>query len=628
MRSIEMSLNQSQFLSNGNYQTVVGFLRKHYAGRLGTNSIPERMDGRIQKTVQHFMTEVAKTHGTAKPIQQLDQEVVRASTQSLDEWLRRSDAFIPPMPIQPAAIPPPVIPKATTVSAAAYARPRVPATPTGMPQGTSVSTGTGASYEDVAALFSPSTVNIPQQRAATAAVWPQAVEEEEEDPVLLMKKAQKQREGEMLAGKAAPRMEVAEMATTSVDPTPQAQPPPIRTAPLPQDYIIPQEPVVKYRNTEYNIFMTSSDRDWFRNRTENRYNFSVTFNPGNRTGYGYSPSVQERFRNIERIEFVKAIVPTESLTQLIRSTATAAGTLNADRVVNVLSLPFVGVRIAELNNNGFSTNPREDNTFALVQYDATWNSNTAINQASTSAAGAMSAVGYTAMIPKFLKCQRVYEPTPLAGLQKMTVRMERHDGVVLSNDPDVFSIRRICLSNVTTSIRVGTGADNTNYAAANNGYIYIQTDAYFPGSAIVEGDLINIQGYTVSSTAGTGTPTDAARLDFENYINAPGALNVVAVAYVENTTPNADIESGVNAAGYANVIIVRSRFADPSTGSTSRSFFGGSASDDELATRMNASYATTTSTAALINLSRQTHFVLRVVTRDMDAASNIRPDNV
>lgn len=621
-RSIgKMSLNQPAFLTNANYQNVVGFLRKHYANRMGTNSIPERMDGRIQKTVQHFMTEVAKVHGTQKPVQQLDQEVVREATRSLDEWLHRQDMTEAPTLVRPppmAAVPPMVIPKANTVSAAAYSRPRVPATPTGIPMSSQP-----PAYEEMAAVASL----FDRKDAGVESAWPAPIEDEEEDPVLLMKKAQKQRESEMLSGKTAPRMEVAELATTSVDPTPQAQPPPIRTAPLPQDYIIPQEPVVKYRNTEYNIFLTSSDRDWFRNRTENRYNFSVTFNPGNRTGYGYSPSVQERFRNIERIEFVKAIVPTESLTQLIRATSSGAGGLNADRVVNVLSLPFAGVRIAELNNNGFSTNPREDNTFALVQYDAIWNSNTVMNQASTSAAGALNAVGYTAMIPKFLKSQKVYAPTPLAGLQKMTIRMERHDGALLSNDTDVFAIRRICLSSETSTIRVGTGADNTNYGGSDNQYIYIQTDSYFPGSAVAEGDLLNIQGYTCAAT-GTGTPSAATLLDFENYINAPGALSVVAIAYVENTTPNADIEAGVNAAGYANVIIVRSRFVDPTTGATGRSYYGGSNTEEGQLELRIRDQASTASTAALINLSRQTHFVLRVITRDMDAASNIRPDNV
>ena len=592
-----MSLNQNPFLTNINYQKVVGFLRKHYATRMGTNTIPERTDGRIQRTVQHFMTEVAKLQGTNKPLNLLNQEVIRESSKSLDQWLAKQDPILRQPP--PMAAIPPVLPKTGTVSTAAVARQRVPATPTGVPE--------APAFDAISALFPSETK------------W-STVEEEEENPVVLMKKAQKQREAELQ--RSAPRMEIQE-STYSVDPTPQAQPPPIRTTPLPQDYIIPQEPIVKYREVEYNIFITSSDRDWFRNRGENRYNFSVSFNPGNRTGYGYSPVIYERFRNIERIEFVKLLTPTESLTPLIRSTGKSAtpGTLtvNADRVINVMSLPFAGVRIAELNNNGFSTNPREDNTFAMVQYDATWNSATALNIAAPgSTAAARTNVGYAALIPKFLKCQRIYEPTPLAGLQKMSFRVERHDGQILSSDSDVFSIERICLSSATSSI---AAIDATNYAGADNEYIYIQTASYFPFSAVNEGDLINLQGY-VPAPAGSSTPASTTLADFETYMNS--TLNVVAIAYVSGGT----LTEGVNAQGYANVIIVRSRFVDPSTGSISRSYFGGSSTEEGFLEERIRDQASTASTAALINLSRQTHFVLRVITRDMDSGSNIRPDNV
>ncbi len=604
-----MSLNQNPFLTNTNYQKVVGFLRQHYASRMGSHSVPERTDGRIQRTVQHFMTEVAKMQGTNKPLNLLNQEVIRESSKSIDTWLSKQEPMIrqpPPM----AAIPPPVLPKTVTASTANVARPRVSATATGLPQ---------SNYEDISALFA-----VPDVK------WPTTVEDEEEDPVVLMKKAQMLRESEMQ--RTPPHMEVQDnLPANSVDPTPQSQPPPIRTTPLPQDYIIPQEPVVKYRETEYNIFITSSDRDWFRNRTENRYNFSVSFNPGNRTGYGYSPAIQERFRNIERIEFVKLLAPTESLTPLIRSTANSAGilTLNADRVVNVLSLPFAGVRIAELNNNGFSTNPREDNTFAMVQYDATWSSAQALNIAApASTAAARTNVGYTALIPKFLKAQRVYEPTPLAGLQKMSFRVERHDGSVLSNDSDVFSITRICLSSNIYNAGVGIAAtDNTNYAGSDNEYIYIQTDSYFPYSAVAEGDLINVQGYVAAAT-GTSTPAQATLTDFETYINTPGSLHVVAIAYVSGSGAGSTLTEGANAQGYANVIIVRSRFVDPTTGGVGRSYFGGSSTQEGLLEQRIRDQASTSSAAALINLSRQTHFVLRVITRDMDSATNIRPDNV
>ncbi len=559
----------NQFLTQTNYQKVVTFLQQHYSSRLGS-PLPERVDTRIKKTVQHYMTEISKVRGTNAPINVLNQEVLRETTSSLDTWMKKQEA------------PPQVQPKPFLSQ---QPQPR---------------------YKQEESSFSDSFLTPEFKNSYTM--------DEEEDPIVLLNRIKKQREEEAkeLNSTSTPTMKVQELEEVR----PQAVPAPDRLAPLPQDYIIPQENVIKYKEKEHNIFLTSSDRDWFRNKSENRYSFSVTFNPGNRAGYGLSPSVQERFKNIQRIEFVKAIIPTESLTNIIRTTQKEPTVItNYDRIINVFSFPFVGVRIAELNNNGFSTNPREDNTFAIVQYDSAWNSDTTLNSANPS----KSRVGYTGFIPKHLKCQRIYEPTPLTNLQKMTIRIERHDGELLSADPDVLSINRISLSGQTTGI--GSGGNNSVYSQADNSYIYIQTSNWFPFSAVSEGDVITIQGYTVAS----GTAAETTRLDFEQFINVPGGHYVVALAYVDSANT---IQDGSNSVGYSNIIILRSRFENPTTGSVSRQYFGGSVPQEGLLEVDIDGQASTASTAALLNQSRQVHLVLRIITRDMDSASNIRPDNI
>ncbi len=92
------------------------------------------------------------------------------------------------------------------------------------------------------------------------------------------------------------------------------------------------------------------------------------------------------------------------------------------------------------------------------------------------------------------------------------------------------------------------------------------------------------------------------------------------------------ITDGRNDAGYCNVIIIRNRFNDPTTGSVIRDqvYFGStSAAETTLATALNTTGTEPDQTgAALINFSRQTHVVLRIITRDFDNAANIRPDNV
>jgi hypothetical protein len=291
---------------------------------------------------------------------------------------------------------------------------------------------TNTRYENMMADRTPPPAFVPAVPDFRLSQQPD--DEDSGDVIAAMERIQKEREEQ--AARGGPRLEIKEIPPHSVQLTPpQAVPAPPPLAPRPQDYIIPQEDITKYHETEYNIFLTSSDRDWLRNTVETRYNFTVNFNTGTKkNGFSYSPALQERFRNIQRIEFVKAIVPTESLTTLVRvaeNNPPPGGGLRYDtsRVVNVFSLPFVGVRIAELNNNGFSTKPEEDNTFALVQYDTTWSSDALSPSSSTvSPVPVLTKSGYTGLIPKFLKTQRVYTPTPRATRLRMSIRLDRHSG--------------------------------------------------------------------------------------------------------------------------------------------------------------------------------------------------------
>ena len=216
--------------------------------------------------------------------------------------------------------------------------------------------------------------------------------------------------------------------------------------------------------------------------------------------------------------------------------------------------------------------------------------------------------------------QKVYTPTPLATLQRLSIRLERHNGELLSADSDVQSIARICMSDAFTTI----GSNNTLYGVTSpqNAYILIKTAAYFSFSAVSEGDNIQIQGYAP-------TTVSAAATEFANFINNSAGLYVVATGYVDGAGV---VQDGRNNAGYCNVIFVRNQFDDPKTGSVSRSssYFGGSSSAESTFASLldNTSDEPNQANAALINLSRQTHLVLRIITRDMDSTSNIRPDNV
>lgn len=590
------------FLNGPNYQKIVGFLRQHYNSKLGTTSIPERMDQRLQKTVQHYMTEVSRIQGS-KPPNVLNQEVVRETLSSMDTWLKKQDTSAPP----------------TVTTAAAFPR--------------------GAT-DDYSRLFSDTSSRYEQamMERQPAPQMPTEVPDfsiplgadNDEDPVVLMERMAKVREEQSRAlgiNTNPPKLEIKDDAAPSaIKPVPpQAENPPPLLAPRPQEYIIPQESIQKYRETEFNIFLTSSDRDWLRNTSENRYNFSISFNARTtkNNAFNYNASLQNRFRNIQRIEFVKAILPQESLTTLVRVSGVSGSTAlyDTNRVINVFSLPFIGVRIQELENNGFSTKIDEDSTFAMIQYDTMWSSDLTAPNNVGSSLQPLTKSGFTGWIPKFLKTQKIYAPTPLATLQKLSIRLERHTGDLLSEDSDVQSIHQIFMSSSLSTLGASASLySSTTVTNPQNAYIFVQTSKYFPFSAVAEGDTIQIQGYS------TGYNTPAAA-DFESFIN-----DTHYVVSVGNKT-GGTYSDGRNSVGYCNVIVLRSRFDDPSNGNIGRnnSYFGirtDGTGEYNLATNLdNASNAVQTS-CALINLSHQVHLVLRIITRDYDSLANIRPDNV
>lgn len=602
----------TNFLNGTNYETLLRFLRQQYVKKLG--SVNDRVESRLQKTIQHYMTEVARFQGSGKPVAALNQEVLKETMSSIDIWLKKTDK-----PAQPAM-----------VTLGSPSRPE---------DNSRMFEDTTTRYENLLSERAPPTnmmvASVPDFRGI------QDTLEVTEDPVILMQRIQKQRDEQArVLGLAStppiPISAVKDDTPSAANPIPpQASPAPPPLGLRQQDYLIPQDDVVKYVETEFNIFITSSDRDWLKNNKENRYNFSVVFNasPYFQGHYNFNTSIIQRFRNIQRIEFVKAIVPVESLTSLVRVTQPIGydyPVFDSARVVNIFSLPFASVRIAELNNNNFSTKSEEDNTFAIVQYDTTWSSDLTVPQ-SYAVPGVIpyARSGYTGLIPKFLKTQKVYAPTPLGTLQKLSIRVEKHDLSLLSSDPDVLDIQRLQMSAFMNHICT---ADTTFYTTSGlptvpNAYIFIKIHKYFIHSAASEGDVIQIRGFCVQADGTTLPSTD---VDFETFINRQEGHYVIATAWVD---AGGNLNLGRNDVGYINVIIIRNRFNDPTMNDPAKntlrtlSYFGGGEMPEyALAERLSTQDDLVA--CGLINMSRQTHFALRIITRDVDSAANIRPDNV
>jgi len=400
---------------------------------------------------------------------------------------------------------------------------------------------------------------------------------------------------------------------------------------LPQDFLQKEEDTLNYKENEYNLFCYSADRDWTVNTGESRYNFSVLFNPGNVTtnnGVRANTSTQVKFRNIVRIELVKALVPVEGIDVLIDRGARSGPVYYNQTIVNtnVLSFPYLMVRVPELDTNSIGTNQNIDSAFGLIQYDANWiTDNTNVVQRG----------GFLGMIPKFMKCQKTYYPTPLATLQKLSIQLQRPDGSLVSPLLDTLDISGFVLSNSIVTITAPTvyPIPNTGTVYAANSaavglsqYIWIQTNTWFNTFMFNQGDRIQLKNLAFTSTF---TGNQAVAQDFISYLTNPAGLLVVNIGYYSGSA----YITGTNSVGYANYIIIDARYNDPTKGYTSVSPFGGVASDTFAGTLVTGGTPPIPAnniiqSGRLINLSHQTQLVFRVITRDMDAASRLRPDNL
>jgi hypothetical protein len=407
----------------------------------------------------------------------------------------------------------------------------------------------------------------------------------------------------------------------------------------------------------------------------------VNFDPANnRQGFGLSPSTYIKFKNISRIELVKVIMPTEGLEAIsLKTSATVYDTGNS---INVLSFPYLQVRIDELNTNNYGTNEGLNNSFGVINYDAYWTSDNSLKN-----------TGYTCMIPKFLKCQKIYHPTPLSTLQRLSIQIQRPDGTLVTTDKDAIDISGVVLSSMLTGTAFGWGGANSGgsvvgsfyndaTSTTSGEYIWIQTTTWFSQFSVTQGDRIVLsnlaypsavtasttdfftylqrssghvvvdvgQGLTCVFVGGTGgsasttltvasitsgTITVGMKFKYsgtENTITAfgtgsggAGTYTITSMSIPTGTTLRSvnfqDGANGSNKLGYSNFIIIRNNFADPTTGATTPV-----ALNSPLGTAISVTPGL--SAGRLLNRSHQIQLVFRVITRDMDSSTKLRPDNL
>ena len=644
---------QAVFFSDKNYQTLETVLAQDFQTRHGA-PLSDQQSNRLQKTLQHYMQQVYDKQGNKLPVVSLNKEVLGACAKDFSQFMQRKEMTKGTNSVKQVMDDSLFMETSQRFEKIASERNEIKALPPSVPDFRISLSEDGPpaaemferakKFREMEALRSAQAADLSKAEAGVqnrvmADNQFQALQDErnrnnemtlalrtksatESKPIMDQSLVVLPDRRELLMGSIGSfdSMQNSNHASGNATLSLPMLMDPFKKADLPQQNIIRHENVISYREVENNLFIYSADRDWLKNTKENRYQFTVNFDPAaNSQGFGPSLAAQQKFKNIVRIELVKATLPGESLSVTVNH----GNTTDTSYQDNILNLPYVSLRIAELENNNYGTDNYIDRSFGVLQYDNKWISDKTVQ--------ANHSNGYLNMTPKYLKCQKEYYPTPLSTLQKMTLELRRPNGELVSTAVDTFDIVGIIAPQsgntagvtfpFTMPITYGITTGTVYNVMVNNdpANFYINTSKFFSKFEVSNGDRIQISGYNYNEDALNDATYGQSLRAFCQWINRPEGHVVLGAAYSPNTY---SILDGFNAVGYANYLVIPTRYQDPTTGATNPLSFG-----TAFGATLNAFGAALQSPMRLMNLNKQTSFVFRIITREMDSLPSLRPDN-
>jgi hypothetical protein len=260
----------------------------------------------------------------------------------------------------------------------------------------------------------------------------------------------------------------------------------------------------KYRENSHYITLSSIDRNWV-NNVESRYNFVLKFNPSSSPN---GASIDYIYKNIISIEIMKVIFPQEN--DLIA--------FDSRILVNIKSFPFIVLSIDEIDGVFRGSNNNINEAFAQLHFDKEFATITLPPEYITTESNGVGAdvkfanqyVNGRYVFNPFLFEKKKYFNTPLASLNRMTIKFLTSYGTQISCQKDVLKIASIDFVDPPGDLEL---SDTNGFPMTDNcKYIMITTTTHFSNRTFKIGNLIKIKGYTISST-------DSTELQFQVFIN-------------------------------------------------------------------------------------------------------------
>lgn len=363
----------------------------------------------------------------------------------------------------------------------------------------------------------------------------------------------------------------------------------------------------EYQDKIHYISVNSIDRKWESDTNDDsRYNFQVKFKPSDDfIGAGINSS----FKNVVSVELVSAILPVDAHIEAFDTRI----------YLNIMKYPYLLLSINELTGVFNGTNINNDRAFTTLVFDKFHNSEILSSDMITGnvsvSAGKTSFVnefkrGYIRYNPAYFEKKRYYN-APLASLNKLSINLTDPRGNRFNTLSDTDTIASIeytgALSTIgsTLELTATNGFPNTDSSAHK--MIKITASKHFSNRMFRIGDRVLIKNYT---TNGVGTDNN----DFIAFINRPEGHIIINLEQERfNITAN-------NKGQISELYI-----APPGVLDSDKEKLDAATYFDE--TNVNTGNYVADS-ASFINMDLQTHFLFRIVTRDVNVSNITKPINV
>ena len=194
------------------------------------------------------------------------------------------------------------------------------------------------------------------------------------------------------------------------------------------------------------IVINGYDRDWIRQKM--RFQFSVEMSLLTKT-----------YKNIHELALTKLIIPNEIINERTVSNPNPKVKFNHDYR---MSVPYLTVQIDEISDVCDGINQVNQKAFTHFIQD---------NHYMTE-----NGRGYTILIPMQNE-RKIFYPTPLASLPKMTITITRPNGTLFNNSRDKYHLWKV------------------EYEEYNRKYIKIVLDNYFDKNEFHRGDIIYVKKF-------------------------------------------------------------------------------------------------------------------------------------